>query len=481
MAIATDQTATPMVLDPTEQGATFKLAQSIFDAPMPAEAKPEGYQAPFLGTEIIYERPSLYAAQLNAIFADCRYSVIEASTKAGKTWGCVVWLFEQALLKGKQGRHFWWVAPTYAQAKIAFRRMMLAISGNVAVANESEMSITLLNGARIWFKTGEKPNALYGEDVFACVIDEASRCREEAWHAIRSTLTATKGPVRIIGNVKGRKNWAYVMARRAQAGAPDMQYHKLTWRDAVAAGIMDLAEVEDARRQLPENVFRELFETEPSDDGGNPFGLDAIRACVVDALSENAVAVWGWDLGKHQDWTVGIGLDAKGTMARLVRFQKPWRETKRLIVEHTKGRPALVDSTGVGDPIVEDLQSSGGAFEGFNFNQRSKQQLMEGLAVAIQSREIGLTEGPVLNELETFEYEFTRTGIRYSAPFGLHDDCVCSLALAKKKLGAKTAPFASSRVNQGGRPDPADQNEQGSKADDDFRVRQGWEDQGGLL
>ena len=52
---------------------------------------------------------------------------------------------------------------------------------------------------------------------------------------------------------------------------------------------------------------------------------------------------------------------------------------------------------------------------------------------------------------------------------------------AKKKLGAKTAPFASSRVNQGGRPDPADQNEQGSKADDDFRVRQGWEDQGGLL
>jgi hypothetical protein len=42
-------------------------------------------------------------------------------------------------------------------------------------------------------KSGEKPDGLYGEDVFAAVIDEASRMREEAWHALRSTLTATRG------------------------------------------------------------------------------------------------------------------------------------------------------------------------------------------------------------------------------------------------------------------------------------------------
>jgi hypothetical protein len=38
-------------------------------------------------------------------------------------------------------------------------------------------------------------------------------------------------------------------------------------------------------------------------------------------------------------------------------------------------------------------------------------------------------------ELETFEYEYTRTGVRYSAPEGLHDDCVCALALAVHKRG----------------------------------------------
>jgi hypothetical protein len=36
--------------------------------------------------------------------------------------------------------------------------------------------------------------------------------------------------------------------------------------------------------------------------------------------------------------------------------------------------------------------------------------------------------------LEQFEFEYTRTGVRYSAPAGLHDDCVCALALAWHKF-----------------------------------------------
>lgn len=56
---------------------------------------------------------------------------------------------------------------------------------------------------------------------------------------------------------------------------------------------------------------------------------------------------------------------------------------------------------------------------------------MEGLAVAIQKQEIGFPEGVITHELESFEYEYTRTGVRYSAPSGMHDDAVCALALAQ--------------------------------------------------
>jgi hypothetical protein len=94
-----------------------------------------------------------------------------------------------------------------------------------------------------------------------------------------------------------------------------------------------------------------------------------------------------------------------------------------------------VDSTGVGDPVLEALQTRGravgGQFEGFKFSATSKQQLMEGLAVAIQQQQIHFPAGVIVDELEAFEYEYTRTGVHYSAPSGFHDDAVCALALAR--------------------------------------------------
>ena len=55
---------------------------------------------------------------------------------------------------------------------------------------------------------------------------------------------------------------------------------------------------------------------------------------------------------------------------------------------------------------------------------------MEGLAVAIQQRRVRFPEGPIVAELEALEYAFSRTGVQYMAPEGLHDDCVCAVALA---------------------------------------------------
>jgi hypothetical protein len=437
---------------------------------------------------IEYVRPYLYAKQAQFLFAPERYSIVEASTKTGKTVGCMTWLFEQAALGGGEGRNYWWIAPTRDVAKIAYRRLKRAIPRELYTANGSELTITLINGAVIWFKGSDRPDSLYGEDVYAAVIDEATRCKEEAWIAVRSTLTATRGPVRIIGNVKGRKNWAYKLARLAQAGTKDMAYFKLTAYDAVEGGVLSLEEVEDAKRLLAPSVFNELYLAEPSEDGSNPFGLPAIAQCFTIAASE-IVAIqdgwstagipcwWGIDLAKHVDWTVLIALDANGRMCRLIRFQKPWRETIAEIRRIVGRTPALMDSTGVGDPVLEFLQdgdieaprrpppevemgaSSAARLQahfareeaerlekkrdlgqlttscpnlrGLVYSANSKQRLMKVLQLSLQHRELALYGEVVKNELESFEYEYRpKTGnVRYSAPTGLHDDCVNALAL----------------------------------------------------
>ena len=379
--------------------------------------------------QVEYQRPPMYEQQFAAIWCEERYSVIEASTKSGKTFGCICWLIEQAMVPPVKNANFWWVAPVSVQARIAFTRMKNYLPENIRVVNESRMTITLLNGSEISFKSADNPDSLYGEDVYAAVVDEASRCKEEVWHAVRSTLTATRGAIRIIGNVKGRKNWAYQLARKAESGVPGWKYSKITAADAVAANILKADEVAEAQRDLPEQVFKELYLAEPSDDQGNPFGVEAIEKCVA-PMSNKEPVCWGWDLAKSVDWTWGIGLDEDGAVCRSERWQSPWEETLKRIVNITGDIPALVDSTGVGDAILEFLAKAGSNFEGFKFTSTSKQQLMERLAVAIQQQQITFPEGQLFHELLSFEYVYTRTGAQYSAPSGLHDDGVCSLALA---------------------------------------------------
>lgn len=311
---------------------------------------------------IEYQRPWLADYQHQALFSDERYGIVEGSSKAGKTAPCLIWLAEQAM-HGKPGQNFWWVAPVYPQAEIAYRRMKRGLQDLGALkTHDSDKWVDLPNGTRMWFKSGEKPDNLYGEDVYGAVIDEASRVREESWWAVRSTLTATRGKLRAIGNVKGRTNWFYQLARKAEAGEPGMTYKKVTAYDAVAAGILNAEEVEQAKRDLPDVVFRELYLAEPADDGGNPFGIDAIGRCVADTLAEpqrGQSYVMGVDLAKSVDWTVCIVMDRQGRVVAFDRFQSPWNLTMtriQALASRYNRAKMLIDATGVGDPIVEQLQ-----------------------------------------------------------------------------------------------------------------------------
>ncbi len=387
--------------------------------------------------------PALTDYQHEHLFHPARTVVIEASTKSGKTFGCIVWQGRQVLSDRHAGEH-WWVAPVYAQAEIAYRRVKRMIPPELFTKNDNDHRLTFINGASWWFKSAEIPDNLYGEDVRSIVMDEAARAREEAYHALRTTITATGGPMRIITNVKGRRNWVWRMARRAEAGDADMHYARITAHDAIDAGLFDEAELRAAEGDLPEHIFRELYFAEASDDEGNPFGMDAIRAC-IGLLSREPVRDWGGDLAKSVDWSVLIGLAETGATAQVLRFQKPWGETTRIFSETIGHDRAFIDSTGVGDPVVETLQRTARNITGYKFTSQSKQQLMEGLALAIQRRQITYPDGVIVAELSAFEYIYTRTGVKYSAPEGLHDDAVMALALAiacRNSRKAQWAPIA---------------------------------------
>lgn len=391
--------------------------------------------------------PALYPKQKQAFFCEERYSVTEACTKAGKTVGALAWQLDR-VASDSMAREHWWVAPVYGQAMIAFKRAKRMLSAmivaglataTVSGGETTVPTIRMANGASWQFRSAKDADNLYGEDVASAVFDEYTRASEESWVALRSTLTHTGGPVRLIGNVRGR-GWGYKLARAAEAGEPGMRHTRITADDAIEAGIMSRAEVDDAKRAITlasgREAFRELYYCEPSDDGGNPFGLKAIADCCVPGLASGDPVVWGVDLAQKVDFTVAIGLNAQGAVCRFERWNRlSWAVQRERLISLIGNTPAWIDSTGVGAPVVEDIRAECRKAEGYQFTTKSKQELMGRLAVAIQSGEIRVPDGPVRSELEMFEYEVRGTNVLYAAPSGYHDDCVCALALAVYGMG----------------------------------------------
>ena len=92
----------------------------------------------------------------------------------------------------------------------------------------------------------------------------------------------------------------------------------------------------------------------------------------------------------------------------------------------------------MGEPLLELLQREGLPVQGFQTTNASKAGIIEALALAFERREITIPNDSVLvSELQAYEMMRLPGGsFRYSAPEGMHDDTVMSLALAWHGIGS---------------------------------------------
>jgi hypothetical protein len=371
---------------------------------------------------------ALHAGQRKVLSESCRFNVLECGRRFGKTHMGIQLAIDAAI----DGSGVGWFAPTYRFMSDPWRHCQGILAPATISLGQKERRIELVTGGTLDFWSLDSVNAGRGRSYDRVIIDEAGIVRDLkiVWEeTLRATLADRKGDAWFLGTPKGR-NYFHQLFERGQIGDNGWK----SWRlPTITNPLIPPDEIEEARRTLPKEVFDQEFMGIPADDGGNPFGLDSIAACVA-GQSKGPPKAIGIDLAKSVDWTVVCGLDADGCVCMLERWQGPWSVTRKRISDMIGSIPVMVDSTGVGDPIVEDLQRFHPRVEGFKFSANSKQQLMEGLASAFQTRRIRIPDNWLRIECETFEYEYTRTGVKYTAPTGLHDDGVCALALALRCL-----------------------------------------------
>lgn len=376
-----------------------------------------------------------------------RFKVIVRGRRGGKTEEEIQGIVKDGYIL--PGRH-WLVGPNYRQIKsIAWTRLKAVLSvDDDWIFNEQELythnpSILDDNGTptRIELKGADKEDSLVGVALKTLRIDEAALVKNHVWsQVLRPMLADFQAPAYFYSTPRG-KNWFYDLYMRGVNGDNGWK----SWKQPTSINkYIKEEEIEESKKDMTEMMFTQEIMAEFLSEETGVF--KKIRQCIVGSYKPSVLGrfyVMGCDLARTVDFTVLTVIDAvTREVVAWERFQDLAWSVQKLKIQELAAKYnnslCVLDSTGVGDPIVEDLQHAGLSLwykddkPGFKFTNDSKNQLINNLAIAIEQRRITFPNEPILiNELQAFEYSITDGGrIKYGAPDGKHDDCVISLALA---------------------------------------------------
>ncbi len=378
--------------------------------------------------------PFLHRTQEQVRNQGIRFNVVNCGRRWGKTILGLDLMFDLAM----DGYPTGWFAPTYKLLLEPWAEAQQVLSPMIKRANQTDRQIILENGGKLDFWTLEDKDAGRGRMYRRVIIDEAAKSRnlEEAWDkAIRPTLADYKGDAWFFSTPRGRDFFWKIYT----FGDDPTKTQWRSWTLPTSANpYIDKEEIDAAKEQLPDRVFKQEFLAEFLEDAGGVFRLvmDAVdRGRSANELPQGGRSyTLGVDLARVEDFTVLSVLDNTGKQVYHERFnQISWERQIAAIKAVSDRYQAVVylDSTGVGDPIWERLRGVCQAYS-YQFTNSSKEKLIDHLAMQIEQCKIRLMDVPEqTNELLAYQYELTPSrNIRMNAPEGMHDDCVISLGLA---------------------------------------------------
>ncbi|MFL5808626.1 MAG: terminase large subunit domain-containing protein [Flavisolibacter sp.] len=374
--------------------------------------------------EITLNEP--HPGQQLVIDSKARFKVLLCGRRWGKTLVSQI-IAIQAMLKGEKVAY---VTPEFGLGKDFFREIQRCLPEQIITSNnKSDLFLELSTGGSLKFFSGEALDSFRGRKFHKVIIDEAAYIQdlETAWYgSIRPTLSDYQGQALFISTPRG-KNFFYSLFLKGKDKVEGFEsFHFATNNNPY----FPKGEFEEARSTYPDAKFREEYLAEPTENSSNPIGTEFIRLHTVQELSKEPTIVYGIDVASHHDWTVIIGLDVHGHMTYFDRFQRPWEATMTTIKNLDAGTLKVVDATGVGDVVFQQLQQTTQNISGFKFHSQSKPAIVNQLINDIQKGNLKFNEHTA-QELNVFEANRTATGyIKYEAQKGFHDDCVMALAIA---------------------------------------------------
>jgi hypothetical protein len=295
----------------------------------------------------------------------------------------------------------------------------------------------------------------FANGVLVANCDEAAFFREDElvfYSVLFPMLQTTDGTLIASSTPWGKDSVFYKFTQD-----PDFSNHKVTINEVIDAKLTTKAFIDEMQRRTPPERFRREYLAEFVEDELAYFNQNLITQCIDSQLSP-ITDDWtkqvkapmgryflGVDLGKKVDCSVITIMrwDGKEEVAELVGLVRFPLETPyaavigmvKVICDKLQSvEKVLVDQTGVGEYIVEEMKNAKirSRVEGVTLTVPSKQEILGYMKHLMQTDALSLYYDPdLIAQINVERYELTKTGqIQFSHPDGSHDDELWSLALA---------------------------------------------------
>jgi hypothetical protein len=414
------------------------------------ESDPDQFRKLMLGLNKITLKP--HSGQSEVIASGARFRVLDCGRRWGKTKLAAHILTKKSR---KPNQMLWWVAPTYKVVKRGYAEVLTQLPDGVLTHApppdtnfDAGRSVILRfkNGTRMEFYSAERPEGMLGAGVDFAVLDEAAIMPMRIWNQIvRPTLMDRQGGAIMISTPRGR-NWFYTVWKQGQDPAQPTfaSWTFPSWTNPT----LPEGEVEAMKASMPRMEYEQEVEAKFLAAGSSTFFYDE-RCMQHDQILENGMiedsppkgyVVLGIDLARTNDYTVlyGSNMDNRRN-CYFERMQAvTWPEQKRRIRraerqlrrEGAESVLMMIDSTGVGDPVKEDLEADGYDVVGLNFTTH-KANMVRLLAKDLEEAQAFILADAQVSEFENYTMSITPSGkMTYSAPEGEHDDVVCAKMLS---------------------------------------------------
>lgn len=218
--------------------------------------------------KVILELPELHPGQRRVRRALRRFNVARMGRRWGKTTFGLDYLTgpeegEKGLLAGLPCG---WFAPTYKVLGDGWREAKRTLAPIIRRKDESDLRLDLTTGGALEFWSLDRDDPARGRKYARIFVDEAAQVRglKEKWEqAIRPTLTDFRGEA-LFGSTPKGANYFRDLDRRSASRDSWASHHAPTAENPHIAA----AEIEEARADLPELVFRQEYLAEYVDFAG---------------------------------------------------------------------------------------------------------------------------------------------------------------------------------------------------------------------